>query len=152
MRKLENKFIYFGDIKFDINKWEDVIDTHWIKPIGGLWASRKHVPYGWFQWNASNHYMDCSSYNCFEFSLKPEARILTIKSVEDLEALPKHEPEKCFQLLRVFETVYLDFNKLKEDYDAIEVFVSSDRRLYRALYGWDCDSILIMNKDVIDYA
>jgi len=54
-------------------------------------------------------------------------------------------------LLRVFETVYLDFNKLKEEYDAIEVFISSDSRLYRALYGWDCDSILIMNKDVIEY-
>ena len=43
-----------------------------------------------------------------------------------------------------------DFEKLLSDgVDAIELFISDDRELYWSLYGWDCDSILIMNPDVV---
>lgn len=44
----------------------------------------------------------------------------------------------------------LDFEKLKEDYDAIEVLISKDSRLYWSLYSWDCDSLLVLNKDIIE--
>ena len=44
----------------------------------------------------------------------------------------------------------LDFEKLSKEYDAIEVFISKDEQLYWDLYGWDCDSILIMNSDIIE--
>ena len=44
----------------------------------------------------------------------------------------------------------LDFEKLAEQYDAIKVSISSDYRLYRALTGWDCDSILIMTPDIVN--
>ena len=43
----------------------------------------------------------------------------------------------------------IDFEKLASRYDAIEVLISKDGRLYSALYGWDCDSILILNPNVI---
>ena len=42
----------------------------------------------------------------------------------------------------------LDFEELKKEYDAIEVIISDG--LYYALYGWDCDSILILNKDIVE--
>jgi hypothetical protein len=52
--------------------------------------------------------------------------------------------------------VILDFEKLLADgIDAIQVNISDDTAtnlndsLYHALYGWDCDSILVMNKEVI---
>ena len=41
------------------------------------------------------------------------------------------------------------FEKLAEIYDAVEVSISSDFDLYYKLYGWDCDSIVIMNPDVV---
>ena len=41
----------------------------------------------------------------------------------------------------------LDFEKIAEEYDAIEVNI--DNSLYYALYTWDCDSILIMNPNII---
>ena len=41
---------------------------------------------------------------------------------------------------------WLDFEKLQERYDAIEVYIDN---LYWDLYGWDCDSILILNKEIV---
>ena len=43
----------------------------------------------------------------------------------------------------------LDFEKLAETYDAIEVSISDDFELYYQLYGWDCNSIVIMNPKII---
>jgi hypothetical protein len=43
----------------------------------------------------------------------------------------------------------LDFEKLARDYDAVEILAGSNVDLYYAFYGWDCDSILIMNPYVI---
>ena len=44
----------------------------------------------------------------------------------------------------------IDFESLSKSYDAIELHLSdSEDNLYMMLYGWDCDSILIMNPDVI---
>lgn len=42
-----------------------------------------------------------------------------------------------------------DFEKLSEEYDVIEVLISEDHRLYHMFYGWDCDSIVIMNPNII---
>ena len=36
--------------------------------------------------------------------------------------------------------------ELKKEYDAIEIVID---KLYWDLYGWDCDSILILNKEVV---
>ena len=46
--------------------------------------------------------------------------------------------------------IFLDFEKLSKEYDAIEVNISECRDLYYSLCGWDCDSILIMNSDIIE--
>ena len=44
-----------------------------------------------------------------------------------------------------------DFEKMVEDgVDAIKLNLSKgDYELYYEFYGWDCDSILIMNPDII---
>lgn len=44
----------------------------------------------------------------------------------------------------------LDFETLESSgVDAVEVNLSADRNLYYELYGWDCDSILIINPEII---
>ena len=44
----------------------------------------------------------------------------------------------------------MDFEQLKENYDAIEVDISADNTLYWELYGWDVDSILVLNPNVVE--
>ena len=79
--------------------------------------------------------------NCFKFRLKDKAKVLRIEKPSDLINLPK---DQTLIKLRFYEC--LDFEELKKKYDAIEVIID---KLYWDLYGWDCDSILILNKDVI---
>lgn len=52
---------------------------------------------------------------------------------------------------KIFKDIFiaLDFEEIKKEYDAIEVLISEDDQLYWDLYGWDCDSLLILNKDII---
>lgn len=47
--------------------------------------------------------------------------------------------------------IYLDFEKLRElGIDAIELHLIENPELYWTLYTWDCDSVLVMNPDVIE--
>ena len=78
-------------------------------------------------------------------SLSNDARVLYINSVNDLEDLPELHNE-----IGICSWKLLNFEKLAKTYDAIEVNISGDPELYFALYGWDCDSILIMNPNIIE--
>lgn len=115
------------------------------KPMGGLWASRIDAAYGWKEWCNSSDFRDCTEENSFTFSLSNNARVLYINSVNDLEDLPELHNE-----FGICSWKLLDFEELAKTYDAIEVNISSDPELYFALYGWDCDSILIMNPNIIE--
>ena len=82
--------------------------------------------------------------NSFRFKLDDNANIFCINNVDDLNFLPKIKDE-----LVPPTWILLDFEELKRQYDAIEVNISNDYGLYWKLYGWDCDSILVMNSDVV---
>ena len=114
------------------------------KPRGGLWASSIDASYDWKEWCDLNDYRHCTEENSFTFLLTSNARVLRINSVNDLEGLPEIHDE-----LGLCPWKLLDFEKLSETYDAIEVSISSDPNLYWVLHGWDCDSILVMNADTI---
>lgn len=125
-------------------KFKEISNRDYMtKPEGGLWASDEAAEYGWKLWNEDNKFAECKEKNSFRFELSSTANVLHIRSIEDLEELPKLE---AF----LSDSVCLDFEKLKASgIDAIELHFSEDWRLYWALYGWDCDSILIMNPDVV---
>lgn len=115
------------------------------KPSGGLWASDINAEFGWKDWCVENDFRECNSKDAFYFILNDNARVLTINSKEDLDDLPKVKDK--YNLSSIW--TMLDFEKLSKKYDAIEVNISNDYNLYYALYGWDCDSILVMNPDVV---
>ena len=76
---------------------------------------------------------------------------MNILTIDDLEFCKKFERE-------FYTTINFDYKrntpskdclKLAEIYDAVEVSISNDFDLYYQLYGWDCESIVIMNPDIV---
>ncbi len=141
---MDNIYIHYGHKKFEKDKFIEIQNQLFNKPIGGLWASSLNSKYGWKEWNESEKLVECNEFNSFKFQLKKDARILEIDSHEVVLKLPvqgKYDMSCCMLLI--------DFEKIKNSYDAIEFLVTKDRQLYWDLYGWDCDSILILNKECI---
>jgi len=146
-------FVHYGHDHFEKNRF--MIPKNrpgFNKPSGGLWASPEDAPYGWKEWNESEEYAPCEETNCFRFHLSENARVLVIDSVEKAKKMLKSAPLSAEMLfLERIGMGYIlpDFERLAKDYDAILYLQSSDRRLYNAMYGWDCDSILILAPDVV---
>lgn len=138
-------YIHYGARHFDENLFEEIKNIPFVKPEGGLWASNIKAKYGWKEWTQDNNYM-IDKYredNCFKFRLKDGAKVLKINSQTDLRNLPKNMIQQYSELMKN----WLDFEKLAKQYDAIEVCIDE---LYWELYGWDCDSLLVLNKNIVE--
>ena len=143
-------YIHYGSDRFDPAKFEPIRNLPYrVKPDGGLWASPVSAQRSWKAWCEENEFYMCRLAESFRFTLSEDARVFHLFSSKQLAELPKAPGEvpvtwSC-----------IDFEKAKDDYDAIELHLSEEeiergeRSLYWELYGWDCDSILIMNPDVI---
>lgn len=144
---MQKIYIHYGHDKFDPNSFVEIRNNMWNKPVGGLWASDVNAKFGWKQWCKDENFRNCTKENSFIFKLKEKSKILIIKSQNDLHNLPleSNVPEYINNIC-----LCIDFEKLKERYDALEILISNDRRLYNDLYGWDCDSLLVLNKNCID--
>lgn len=66
---------------------------------------------------------------------------------------------KISEVRRALELVESrNFEELAKEYDGIEVLMSEEDNLdlaigeglYWELYGWDCDSLLVFNKDIVE--
>ena len=149
------KYIHYGHAEFRPELFREIKNRYeFVKPSGGLWASAVDAPYGWKQWCMDQDFYVHRLQDNFTFELSENSKILHIRSVEDLESLPKQE-----NVVINPPWVSLDFEKLLADgWDAVELHLSEENLdtlgwfdgLYYALYGWDCDSILIMNPDVVE--
>lgn len=140
-------YIHYGHKEFDINKF--VIPTNRPynnKPAGGLWASRTDAKYGWKHWCEKECFCDCREDNSFMFKLSDKANILYINCVEDVHKLPDQKTDLELTCIKTVDFEQLMLNGI----DAIEFNISNDWNLYMALYGWDCDSILILNPNIIE--
>lgn len=142
---MKTKYIHYGHTKFEPDRFKEIKNRFFfVKPSGGFWASPVDAKWGWKDWCEAEDFRECNIENSFKFTLKDTANVTHIHSVDDLEMLPKIGSN-------VTDQVLLDFEKLCNDgVDAIELHLSDDNELYWVLYGWDCDSILIMNPDIIE--
>lgn len=145
-------YIHYGATKFDPLLGFPIKNEYcWVKPEGGLWASRTNASFGWKDWCAREEFRECTEDCSFEFVIKDESRIATISTLQQLRRLPRIENS------RLASSYLIDFEKcLRLGIDAIELcwygeefanVASGD--LYFELYGWDCDSIVVLNPDVI---
>ena len=140
------KYIHYGSTKFEPETFNPIQNRLFVKPTGGFWASPIETEWGWKDWCEAENYEECEKENSFTFTLSENANVLYLNNVEDLDSLPK------FLNNSIMGIVYLDFEKILESgYDAIEIHLEafSLEGLYGKLYGWDCDSILIMNPEII---
>ena len=140
------QYIHYGDDNFDINKFIPISNrSEATKPFGGFWGSRKNADFSWKEWCTEIDLKSKDLTKKIQFSLSNGAKILVINNIKLLDKLQQNEENHIVNKL----FVTLDFEKLSKQYDAIEVLISEDERLYELLYGWDCDSILVMNPNVI---
>lgn len=136
-------YIHYGSTEFSMDKWEDIKNRQFFnKPIGGLWASAEDSNYGWKQWCEDESFRECNADNCFRFDLKENANVFTICNLNDVEKMPSQKSNGIFMAP--------DFEEMKSSgIDVIDFRLSDSPELYWALYGWDCDCILVLNPDVI---
>ena len=140
-------YIHYGHKKFDVDKFVMPKSRPLMnKPIGGLWASRTDTKFGWKHWCEQEAFCWCNDDISFKFQISDNANILYINCVADVDKLPDQETDLSLTCLKT-----VDFEKLIADgIDAIEFNLSKDWDLYMALYGWDCDSTLILNPNIIE--
>ena len=130
----------------------DIRNSVISKPLGGLWCTPDGVAYGWREHLAS------MEWECPQEAIQLEidtSRLCVIDSYDDLDALPLCEyipglSDPAIERLLTIFTVP-DFKAIKASgVDAIHLTVRGEaatrHSLPKSLYGWDCESVLILNE------
>ena len=147
----KKQYVHYGSDKFEPSQVRPIKNIPYLpKPEGGVWFSRVGSEYGWKEWSINNNFNVDKLEISFNVEIFNTAKILTIDNVEQLESLPKVKNE-IDKLPKIpMDMICLDFEKLSQIYDGVEVLISNDQRLYWNLYGWDCDSLCLFNSAVIE--
>lgn len=149
------EFIHYGSERFDPscfikiqNKKLPVIN----KPHGGLWASPVNSEFGWIDW-CKSEYFDTDLSKSFTFKLKENSRILVVDDKIDISDIPTVSIGFDWSMMKS-----IDFEQLSKQYDAIflpeeslnleicSCFTTPDEINF---YGWDCESLLVLNQSCI---
>lgn len=153
-------YIHYGSKKFDKKRVTCKRPSHLgSKPNYGLWASPLDTNWGWKDWCDNEGYMECTEENSFMFSLTSTAKILNIFTEDDI--MPYISRSEQWAVLSDWRThIYgsapktsvidtIDWDKIVSDgYDAVELYNSIDLH-YTVFNSWDCDSIVILNPDIV---
>lgn len=152
----KTRYIHYGSREFKSELFDPPRNRcNMTKPDGGLWASPVDAQYGWRDWCEANQFRECNEDDSFTFELTENANVIHIYKLSDLDDLPQCKDERLSFLSDWFVP---DFEWLvKRGCDAIELHLSEEDRtgcgflegLYWSLYGWDCDSILILNPNIV---
>ena len=144
-------YIHYPRDEFDLNRIAPIKNRPGFnKPIGGLWASAIDAEWGWRDWCENEGYNFGIEDKAVKFKLKDGARVLEIHRISDLGLIPyQGMDELSVQTgIPVFEMIP-DFEALAREYDALDVRAGSNTELYWKLYGWDCDTLLVLNSNSI---
>ena len=134
-------YIHYGSDKFEPEQFAPVTNFILNKPQGGFWASRTDSIFGWYDWCKSEEFCLERLIKSFKFTLSDNANILYLRKHSDLDKLAS---AGCYDLLPSY-----DFPKmLEQGIDAIEL--ENPGEFMIELMSWDCQSIFIMNPDIIE--
>lgn len=139
-----SRYIHYGSAKFDKSKFKVIENIQFFnKPNGGLWGCEVGTKFGWKEFCELENIDWVNLSDSFEFELTPEARVLRLHNLDDyLEFRSKY----AINDIGIKLALGYDFERIAKEYDVIDFKVGE---LYMALYGWDVDSIVVLNPDVI---
>lgn len=139
---LSTPLIHYGSTTYNRRQLKPIKNS-WIKPDGGLWTSPVNSNWGWKDWCKAEDFADCNEANSFTLLLKETAKVFVIDTLKDLTQAP------LVQSIGMKNFKYINFELLASQYDAIYLTVNGERATRWSqpvsLYGWDCESVLIMN-------
>jgi hypothetical protein len=150
------QLIHYGSNSFNPDKFDPIqnkITNLTNKPLGGLWTSPVNTKYGWKDWCLGNDFNLEKLEKSFTITLKEKANIFIVNSQKDLQRLPFYSEFNNENIIGFrYPKIAFDFEKLAKEYDAIwltekGLMDTQDLTFPLNLYGWDCESVLIMNLD-----
>ena len=161
------KYIHYGSEHFDLKAFEPIKNCfRFNKPKGGLWASPIDAEDSWYNFCKCNRYKTDELERSFEFKLANNTNVLYLNDVITVidrrnreYYLNDHSLHNCIRINEPLPSdpfmpaifahgINIDFQWLMMSrYDAIEVRM--DDIFYWDLYGWDVDSLLVMNPDCV---
>jgi len=110
------------------------------KPPYGLWASAVDSEFGWREWCEGEGFKIESFNKSFEFELAENANILRVEHYSDIKDYASIVQVSIIPLYKI------DYKRMMKDYDGLELI---NFGLNEVFYGWECESIIIWNPDVI---
>lgn len=161
---LNREFLVIGKSEIDPSAFKDISndDLNFSKPKGGLWSCiyNKDVISEWVEF-CYNEMSNRLNKDCVKFRLKSDIKVFLLDSSDKLKFLLGRYPREIPKEFLPFEsTVYLDFEKMKEDYDAFfldndwfKSFRMMDREsfMYYLLFeGWDVSSLILFNLNCVE--
>lgn len=144
-------YIHYGAMEFEPTKGFPIKNREcFTKPTGGLWASRKSATFGWRDWCHREDYDFCELEKSFEFTLKDTSRVISISNLEHLHNLPKKETLWGWTYNIDFEEcLYLGIDAIELCWYGSEYKDVARDDLHFDLYGWDCESIVVLNPNIV---
>ena len=146
-------YIHYGADHFDPELFKPVKNCpNWVKPEAhtGLWASPRNSERSWKTWVEAEHYGSDLT-KSFEFRISDPGKVFYIFDAPSYTLFIER-----YGIMNPFGggdyTPFVpDFERMAADgFDALEISISSWPKLYDLFYGWDCDSILVFNKEAIE--
>lgn len=147
-------YIHYGHEEFDTRRFKAITNfgNVGIKPNGGLWASPVEAESSWKEWCECEDFRDCREDVSFRFTMRNPDKIFYIDSEESFKEFAGRYGKMDDTIWRLAgdSVVFIDFEKMLSDgWDTLEISLTDYWRLYDLLYGWDCDSIVVLNRDAV---
>jgi hypothetical protein len=138
------ELIHYGASQYNPELFDPISDrVYRNKPCGGLWTSPIDSEYGWKDWSGANDYGDLSEHFVVKFS----GSMIIIDSYKDMLEMPwVNHSGRDFISFQAYCPGYFE-------YDAIHLTAKGEEETRfshpKDLYGWDCETVLILNPESI---
>lgn len=140
--------VHYGSDKYEPEKFSKISDHYFVKPQGGLWTSPVKSKFGWKEWCLAEDFRVASLLK--KFSMRFCGNVFVINCMSDLNDLTwQLFPSSAYLSYPLWEPL------VKQGVDAVHLTLSGERTtrfgdVSKSLYGWDCETVLIMNSKCIN--